>query len=356
VGNDASYIYSTKIPALGQIFQKDYSQATLEEVAADVSSFLGTASKELVQSHTGFTNFYKAYRNSSEKWISQNYDLLLPLFKSAQELDTDSDGLKLIRKIEKLPKIPKANNENQRMHPEYLLTPVFFALDHRIRFPLINGNEGVRNLLSKLKVSNASLEKQYQSMIGLIGTGGIKDAADLDQVGRDLPDFMNIFGKLPTKKILEKKPTDGVAELSLKDEADIESLQKARTVTLKRIHNKLTNRLKSCLADYTLLEGCDKSLMFDVLVKNYSGDATDLLIEVKSSIEVPHIRMAVGQLFDYWYSLMGNTKPYVAILLPDQPTDEIKKLLQWLGIGILWFSGESLNTCSDWLENLVGES
>jgi hypothetical protein len=327
-------------------------------VATDISDLLGIAgSNSLVQSHTGFTNFYKAYRNSSEEWIVHNYDHLLPLFKRVLALETDNDGLEIIREIEKLPRIPKANNEHQLMRPEYLLTPAFFALDHRIRFPLINGNQGVKNLLSILKVSKASLEKQYQSMINLIGIGGIKDAADLDQAGRgqDLSDFVHIPGKLPTKKLLEKKPIDDVTELPLKDEADIESLQKARTVTYKRIHNKLTNKLKFCLADYTLFEGCDKSAMFDVLVKNYNDNKDDLLIEVKSSIEAPHIRMAVGQLFDYWFGMMGETKPHLAILLPDRPSEEVKRLLKWLGIGVLWLSDEKINTCCDWLNHLVGE-
>ena len=355
-GENPAYIHSTKIPALGQIFQRDYSDATLNDIAADISDFIGIpSSKKLIQSHTGFTNFYKAYRKSSEIWIEENFDLLLPLFKKALRLQSDDDGLLLIRDIEKLPRIPKPNNEDQLMRPEYLLTPAFFALDQRIRFPLINGNKGVKNLLATLKVSKASLEVQYQRMISLIGTGGIMDAADLDQAGRDLPDFTDILGKQPTKKLLEAKPTDNASELPLKDEDDIESLQKSRTVTMKRIHNKLTNRLKAWLADYTLLEGCDKSAMFDVLVKNYDGDSSDLLIEVKSSAEVPHIRMAVGQLFDYWFSMRGDSEHHLAILLPEPPTEEVKKLLAWLEIGVLWFSGESLKTCCNWLASLAEE-
>src|ERR1022692_798586 len=122
------------------------------------------------------------------------------------------------------------------MRPEYLLTPAFFALDRRLRFPLINGNEGVKNLLARLKVANAPLDEQYQSMIGLYGKGAIVDAADLDQAGRDLPDFIAIDGKKPTKKLLEEQPTQG-SELPLKDEGDIRSLQKERAVFSRRIHN-----------------------------------------------------------------------------------------------------------------------
>jgi len=352
-GQDAAYIRSTKVPALGQIFSTDYSQATLADVATKISGILGTESaKALVSSHTGFTNFYKAYRNSCGKWISSNFQLLLPLFELAYKLDSDSQGLMIIREIEKLPGIPKQNQNGQLMRPEYLLTPAFFALDHRLRFPLINGNKGVRKLLTKLKVIRAPLQEQYDRMISLYGTGGINDAADLDRAGLHLPDFVTLAGKKPTKKFLETKPTSG-AELPLKDESDIESLQQAKTVTSKRLHNKLTNKLKMSMAEYTLLEGSNKSAMFDVLVQDYDGDRTDLLIEVKSSIEIAHIRMAVGQLFDYWFFIKGNAEPHIAILLPATPDDKSKQLLAWLEIGVLWFSDEELKTSSDWLRCLT---
>jgi hypothetical protein len=77
------------------------------------------------------------------------------------------------------------------------------------------------------------------------------------------------------------------------------------------------------------------------------------LVEVKSSVEIAHIRMAVGQLFDYWFCVNGKTEPRVAILLPSMPDDATKKLLEWLKIGLLWFSGEQLVTCSNWLEDLA---
>jgi hypothetical protein len=35
------------------------------------------------------------------------------------------------------------------------------------------------------------------------------------------------------------------------------------------------------------------------------------------------------------------------------PDDATKKLLEWLKIGLLWFSGEQLVTCSNWLEDLA---
>lgn len=349
-GENPAYINSTKIPALSLIFQIDFSDSTIEQVAEQISKILNKPVSELIISQTGFTNFYNAYRNSSSEWIIKNFSKLLPLFKEAFQLSSDEQGLSLIRKIAKLPKIPKANHE---MRPEYLITPAFFALDSRIRFPIINGNKGVKNLLSKLKVTNAPLEKQYLSMIGLYGTGAINDAADLDQIGIDITDFVEIAGKKPTKKILEKKPSTSKTELPLKDESDLILLQEARTITSKRLHNELTNKLKSCLANYTLFEGCDNNAMFDVLVKNYDGDKNDLIIEVKSSSEAADIRMAIGQVFDYWFRIKGESDPHLAILLPNSPTKEVKSLLEWLDIGILWFSGEKLETCCEWLDVLI---
>jgi hypothetical protein len=352
-GDDAAYVHSTKLPALGQVFSRDYEDGDLEDVAADIASIAGNnAIKQLILSDTGFTNFYKAYRNSARLWIDKNLDAVLPLFKAARKLGSDQDGLKLIRKISQLPGIPKANQPQQAMRPEYLLTPIFFSLDPRIRFPLINGNEGVQLLLRRLKVTNAPLEQQYTSMIGLYGKAGIKDAADLDQAGRDLRDFIETGTQKATKKLLEIKKTEGNS-LPLKDENDVESLQQARSITNKRTHNRLTNKVRSCLSDYTLLEGSSKAALFDVLVKNYDDAGSDLLIEVKSSSEPPHIRMAIGQLMDYWHYIKGDAKRHVDILLPVVPSKGVRQLLQSLRIGILWFAGDALSTCTDWLKPIA---
>jgi hypothetical protein len=173
---------------------------------------------------------------------------------------------------------------------------------------------------------------------------GVKDLAKL-----------NIVTKATQGKFLEAKPINGGTRLPLKDENDIESLQVARTIVGKRLHNKLTNKLRVCLTEYILLEGDNKRSMFDVLVKNHNGKDMDLLIEVKSSIEAAHIRMAVGQLFDYWFSIYGETRPHLAILLPNAPREEIKRLLDWLKIGVLWFSKNELQTCTDWLHDIAKE-
>ena len=190
-------------------------------------------------------------------------------------------------------------------------------------------------------------------MVGLYGVGGINDAADLDQVGRDSPDFITTETRTATKQLLQSKQTENNVTLPLKDEADVESIRKAGSIAQRRIHNRLTNLMRSKLSGYTLLEGRDPACMFDVLVKKYN-DEVDLLIEVKSSIEVAHVRMAVGQLFDYRMRLKATPGPHLAILLPARPEEDVMDLLIWLEIGLMWFEGDALCTEDVWLAHLQG--
>lgn len=349
-GGNASYIRSTKIPALEDIFARDYKSLSLEEVSQDVAQILNDSSvAKMVQEHTGFTNFYKAYRNSSLSWVDDNFHTLLPMYKSAYDAKSNSDRKRLIQAIQKIPGIPKANHAEQLMKPEYFLTPTFFMLDREIKFPLINGNDGVKNLLKALEVQGNDLLKQYTSMVKLYSTGGIEDAADLDQIGSDLPDFIETERKKAKKGLLKTKEAKNKSKLPLKDEEDVEVIRKAGIITQRKIHNQLTNMIRTSLSNYTLLEGRDKSCMFDVLVQKYNKEQ-DLIIEVKSSLEKPNVRMAVGQLFDYWYSLKGYEEPHIAILLPEAPDSECIKFLEWMDIGLMWFKKKQLCTSTDWLK------
>jgi len=346
-GDNASYIRSTKIPALKNIFINiDYKSLSLKQIAQDIALILEDPSiPNLVQEHTGFTNFYKAYRNSALAWIESNFETLLPMYKSAYAAKSDRDRKMLILEIQKMPGIPKANNSKQLMKPEYFLTPVFFTLDKELKFPLINGNKGVKKLLKELKVQDDSLSKQYTEMVKLYGSRGIKDAADLDQVG-DLQDFIKA-----STSILKDKDTKNKTKLPLKDEEDVEAIIKTGTIKHRQVHNQLTNMIRKSLSKFTLLEGCDNTCMFDVLVEKYNNKH-DLMIEVKSSSEKANIRMAVGQLLDYWFNLKGDTKPHIAILLPEAPDSECTKFLKWMNIGSMWFENNQLYTSTEWLNPL----
>jgi len=352
-GADAGYIASTKIPALGQIFLREYSSDNMKEMLSEITRFVGKSAAQLTVQDTGFTNFYNAYRNSVGAWISANQHSVFSLLKRAYSLNTDLDGLGIVRDLSTLPKIPRANSNVPNLAAENLLSPVLFALDQRIRFPVINGQPDVRRVLKKLNVSNASLEQQFTAMVGLYGQAGIKDAADLDQFGQYLDDVVPGGPSKPKRSLLEEKPIGEDQKLPLKDEADLLSLQQAMTVVKRRIHNTLTNTLRKTLCQFTLFEGSDPTTLYDVLVKNFDDADNDLLLEAKSSSERSHIRMAIGQLYDYWFRLYGVAKPNLAVLLPDPPEVPEDKLMNWLNIGVLWFDGEQLMTRTDWLAHLA---
>lgn len=357
-----AYIDSTKIPALGLVLQRNYSGWDLTAVAKDVAKTVGDPTADrLVQSHTGFTNLYKAYRNSCREWLADHFKKIQVIVRKAVNLGPDSNpqsdqtGLEIMRSIMELPSVPNSNPERPPMRPQNLLTPLVFVLDGRLRFPLINKNKGVQTVLKKLDSTNKPLDQQYLAMVGLIGKHGIRDAADLDQLGSDLASIIGTETAQSTTKFLTEKPLEG-NDLRIKDEGDVEVLQKARILMHRRRHNELTNTLLKCLDSHYLLEGIDGDALYDVLVKNYDGSDADLLIEAKSSVELAHIRMAIGQLFDYWFKIKGECKPHLAILLPERPDQLCVDMLKWLNIGVLWIEEGQLKTCTDSLCDLCSNA
>ncbi len=357
-GDSAKYISSTKIPALSDIFGIALPKEDLAKTSKIISSKIDDPSAyQLLISHSGFTNFYKPYRNSVLTWIIENLDRLIPLYKTTYSLKTFNDRLNIAQTIsEEFPGIPK-NNHPTHLHlmkPEYFLTPTLFTLDPEIKFPIINGNRNVKNLLNKLKMAQSDLGSQCKAMMSLYGTGGIFDAADLDQIGDDLINFITTNVQKSPKKMLEVKDENINSDLPLKDETDVEVIIKSGTKTYRRIHNQLTNKLKESLPQFTLFEGNNDACMFDALVKNYDNANNDLLIEVKSSDEPAQIRMSIGQLLNYWYVLSKGKRPYhLAVLLPREPREEIYSFLNWLNIGLLWFDDNHLCTKDDWLKSII---
>lgn len=71
----------------------------------------------------------------------------------------------------------------------------------------------------------------------------------------------------------------------------------------------------------------------ELLVCDVFDETDDLLIEAKASASRQDVRMAVGQLFDYRRHL--GKRSSLAVLLPEQPSDDVLDLLRSLRIAAI---------------------
>lgn len=353
--NEGKYITSLKIPALGNVFGQDYAALSLSEVARDVSSRVGSPkARQLILCDTGFTNIYNAYRNSSDKWVRRHFKRVLPLVKAAYRLSSDAEARELANAIDRLPLIGKQDQQSSKMNPASVLTPIAFALDKRIRFPIVNGREHVKQILREQGVANGTLADQFDAMISLYGKAGIHDAADLDQSSDELEHFLTNRSTSSDSTLLKKKRETG-KRLPLKDDSDLGVVQKERASARKRLHNNMTNKLRTLWKGYTLTEGKRSSAQYDVMIENYDTKGHDLIVEVKSSAETPNLRMAVGQLLSYSFRLRSQRKSRLCILVPGKPSVIDTQWLASLKVGLMWFSGSKLKTKCGWLAHLARE-
>jgi hypothetical protein len=89
-----------------------------------------------------------------------------------------------------------------------------------------------------------------------------------------------------------------------------------------------------------------KQAKFDALVIDWKK-GRNLLIEAKTNSDGvsgrSQVRQAIGQLYDYRFTYMPEDDVDLALLLPKQPGDDVKKLLDSLNIKLLWFKGKTLS-------------
>jgi hypothetical protein len=341
---DAGYIYSTKLPGLKNIFGDAVPVNDLDAAARVVAAELKKPTAlAIVKKHTGITNYRNAYRNTSLLWLDEHREKVVRILRRGRKLSSDSDGAKLAVEIAKLPGIPRtAGVQSSLRKPEGLLTPLIFAVDPRHRFPIINGNPGVLKLLQQEGGSGASLEQQHDTMVAMIGRNGIRNAADLDLYSQELPEI-----RAGRAKPLTKQPTTGRL-LKQKDDSDIEVIGQSSSQARKRLHNSLTNSVLAMYQDdFKLTEG-GGAAMYDIDVDKFDG-RNHLLIEAKSSVAEAEVRMAIGQLYAYGFHLRRSSEDRMAVLLPEEPNELIKRLLDSLEIGLVWMCGPRLSTKTEWL-------
>jgi len=346
------------------IFGADISSSSLADVARHIATH-EQVKRTWITANSGFSNFYNAYRNTSAAWVKQHRSRIEHLVRAARKLKTDEEAQALAGRIEKMPGIPKANHDQPTLPANALLTPLLFALDPRTRFPVINGRKPIRQFIKARGLQDSPLSMQHHALVSLIGQNDWKDAADVDAAMSNAADVVVVTrpGQPATlvqcSKPLQHQPTSGKT-LSVKDDADQTAIAKSsRNIVKRRLHNRMTNRFHELFGtQHDCKEGASKLALYDIMVmdclKGKQGSES-LLIEVKSSSEEPHVRMAIGQLFAYAYRL-GLDAYKSAVLLPAEPATHLQELLHHLDIGCIWYCDPNLvtlTTSTPWLKKWV---
>jgi hypothetical protein len=325
-----------KIPALNHLFHTNGVAAdTLD--AAIATMVLPSKVATAAAKQTGFVNAYHAYWNSLMGWCKRNQSSLQEVLATAYNLGSnDQHRLDLASKIAKFPPVPTPNKV-RTMAAGNLLTPLIACLDPKKRFPIVNGEKGVRAKLNKLGLASHGLEEQVTGFIGLIGRFGIVDAFALDTAGEDQ------IGKIASRqKKSQAKPMQGLgARLHELDDDERKAIQNAGEITYRNRHNKMTTHLMQLLPDLQIRAGTSPDCRYDVLVLNYDGMGRDLLIEAKPDPDRGSIRVAIGQLLDYCRFVPHPPATDLAILTISAPNASYLDLMHDYQITALWFTDEN---------------
>jgi hypothetical protein len=341
-GSAESHWQQLKAPALAHLFKKPVDLT--EDLASTLAGMgLPSAVASAASKQTGMVNAYRAYRNSLLDWCNGNKAVLRSILWSAQTLGSNNQArFDLARRIDELPRVPTPNGA-RHMAAANLITPLIACLDPKLRFPIVNGESGVKRRLAKLNLSNGSLEEKVRGLTGIIGQFGIIDAFALDVMSDEQIDKI--------KKRTPKPPKAGAAQssgtaLPKYDEAERKAIVLARTLIYRQRHNTMTNALATLLPTLKITQGDAQECRYDALICDYDASGRDLLIEAKPDPDRGSLRVAIGQLLDYRRFLPHQAGTDLAILTIERPLEKYMELLHDLQITALWFADADCETLS----------
>lgn len=107
----------------------------------------------------------------------------------------------------------------------------------------------------------------------------------------------------------------------------------------------MTNALGGRLAHKELVTSTQEDCHCDVVIPDYDGARRDLLIEAKPDPDRYSLRTAIGQLFDYRWSMPREEHTDLAVLTITPPPERYLNLLEELEISAIWFTDEG---CVGW--------
>jgi hypothetical protein len=295
----------------------------------------------LVATYTGITGFFKPLRPNTHRYVLRNASKLSTLFimVNSRKL-SPQDRIRTV--ADQLAKMPMFSTPSGgTASPFNPLSPVLACLDPDRRFPIINKrtHELLRSI-GKDRDGDGAI-----ALYNLIGTHGIHDSFELDvysQVeGDNFPDSPR---RSVVKLSRERGGRHKSVPIPIKSELASFASLTARRVRIHKEHNKLTNKFRQAIfANITPEES-----RYDLLIDAGWKKGRKLLIEAKTESEGStgrmQIRQAIGQLFDYRFRYFNQELKSVdlAVLVPKEPSLDIKELLKSLKIAVIWFRGRHL--------------
>jgi hypothetical protein len=325
-----------KVPALAHLFKRN--AVVLSSLGATIDALdLPLPVSETARKSTGMVNFRNTWRNSCRDWCAEHRTSLIGILRNARTLPQNDDArYKLAARIDAMPEVPSPNGAIH-VGAAATLTPIIACLDPSMRFPIVNGRDGVKDLLRALNLSSGDLERQVKGLINLIRQFGIEDAFMLDVLAGEIAEFA-------PSSIPEEETTAGEEEgsdLPYLDEDERSATIQSKTIRYRNRHNRMTGRLKSLFRKYSLKQGTQAHCRYDVLVKDYDNCGRDILIEAKPDPDRGAIRIAIGQLLDYRRHLPNRLATDLATLTILEPPESYTELLFDLQISALWFTDET---------------
>jgi len=240
---------------------------------------------------------------------------------------------KIRKTFEMLRQMGPIQIRNKSVSPLNCLAPALACLDPHQRFPIMNDRtERLLRIIGQRHDPEGAL-----ALCDLIGRHGISNSFELD-VYSFTEDFSHV--KRPHPPRLHAKR---LHDLGLKSELESLAYIAANKVTIRKLHNELTNHLLKYLRWRHITP---KEHRFDALIEGWKN-GRHLLIEAKTASAGPggraQIRQAIGQLFDYRFSYFKDSgKIDLAILFPSKPPRDVQSLLASLEIQVLWFEHGNL--------------
>jgi hypothetical protein len=281
---------------------------------------------------TGIALYRNTYRSATLKFLKQHTGEVARAFKQVSTASANGEG-KIRRVATLIESLGKISAAGRQVSPFNGLTPVLSCLDPQRKFPIMN--QRTRQLLRSI-----GMKADRQGVVALSKLIGpdydIRDARELDVYAN-------------TEKFPKPKPharrtysADAFKDVGLKSEINSIAQIAAKKTTIKKLHNKLINRLNDYLR---WRQKTVKESKFDALVIDWKN-SRNLLVEAKTASDGAsgraQIRQAIGQLYDYRFTFMAKNNVDLAVLLPKEPSAHVQRLLDSLGIEVLFFKGKSL--------------